>query len=87
MRCLSCNVILNDTETTRKSVVTGDYLDLCNRCLGTIDEDVLYIEPDDLFGYLENETDNELIIPDKYDEVLDYQIMEDSLTDGYSDKM
>lgn len=33
MRCLSCNVWLTDFESTRKSVETNDYLDLCNKCL------------------------------------------------------
>ena len=32
MRCLSCDVALNDFESTRKSEKTGQYVDLCNRC-------------------------------------------------------
>ena len=32
MRCFSCNTALNDYESTRKSLVTGEYMDLCNRC-------------------------------------------------------
>ena len=39
MRCLSCDVELNDFEATRKSEQTGQYLDLCNRCLSTTDID------------------------------------------------
>jgi hypothetical protein len=44
MRCLSCNVILSDRESTRKGVHTGEYLDLCDDCIATI--------PD--FEYTEN---------------------------------
>lgn len=45
MRCLACNVELNNVESTRKSRVTGEYLDLCNPCFGTIQEDVK-VEPE-----------------------------------------
>lgn len=56
MRCLSCNIILTDEEQRRKSTVTGDYFDLCNKCLGTIvdtihpsitPEDRLWDDPND----------------------------------------
>lgn len=32
MRCVACNVPLNDFEATRKSKNTGEYVDLCNSC-------------------------------------------------------
>lgn len=32
MRCLSCDIELTDLEATRRSAVTGDYLDLCGGC-------------------------------------------------------
>jgi hypothetical protein len=32
MRCRACNKALNDFESTRKSIETGEYLDLCNHC-------------------------------------------------------
>lgn len=35
-RCYACDKILNDYEMTRKSAVTGQYLDLCNACYSTI---------------------------------------------------
>lgn len=44
MRCLSCNKNLSNKESTRKSVVTDEYLDLCDDCLSTIADDVAYIE-------------------------------------------
>lgn len=37
IRCLSCNCNLNDRESTRKSLNTGEYLDLCNSCLSETD--------------------------------------------------
>lgn len=44
MRCKACNKNLSDAESTRKSVVTGDYLDLCDHCLETIEDDVFYTQ-------------------------------------------
>lgn len=44
MRCSCCNVILTTQESTRKFKVSGDYVDMCNKCLNTIDEDVQYSE-------------------------------------------
>ena len=37
MRCLACDNLLNAFEATRKSDTTKEYLDLCNKCLSTID--------------------------------------------------
>ncbi len=48
MRCLSCNEILSDFEATRKSVNTNQFIDLCNRCYHTVDDDILSIERGDL---------------------------------------
>jgi hypothetical protein len=48
MRCLSCDCNLNDFESTRKSAVTGDYIDLCNRCFSTVSESMYAIERHDL---------------------------------------
>lgn len=33
MRCTCCNRNLNDYESTLKSLVTGDFLDTCTKCL------------------------------------------------------
>lgn len=30
---MACDCILNDFEATRKSDITEEFLDLCNRCL------------------------------------------------------
>lgn len=32
MRCKACNVILDDTELTKKDS-NGDFIDMCNNCL------------------------------------------------------
>ena len=40
MRCKACDKRLNSFESTRKSLVHGDYLDLCNRCFATIADEI-----------------------------------------------
>lgn len=44
MRCLACNDPLNNRESTRKSPLTGVYYDLCDKCLGTISDQIQSIE-------------------------------------------
>lgn len=44
MRCIACNKQLTDYEATRKSVVTGEFLDMCNGCYKEIKEDVEVID-------------------------------------------
>jgi len=42
MRCCACNKNLSDFESTRKSTITGEYLDLCNGCysgVGIVSQD------------------------------------------------
>lgn len=46
MRCLSCNVVLNDKEATRK-YVSGEFLDLCNNCYKSVEEELPTIEGND----------------------------------------
>lgn len=36
MRCIACDVLLSDEESCQKSVQTGEYLDLCFKCLREI---------------------------------------------------
>jgi len=48
MRCYCCNKALSDYEATRKSVSTGQFLDMCNKCYGSISSEVLAIERTDL---------------------------------------
>jgi len=39
---------LSDYEATRKSVTTGNFLDMCNKCYGSISSEVLAVERTDL---------------------------------------
>jgi hypothetical protein len=41
MRCYSCDEALTDYETTRKSLATGEYINLCQSCFSTIRSDCL----------------------------------------------
>lgn len=41
MRCRACDCNLNDFESTRKSKVTKEYLDLCNHCYSYIKDDLV----------------------------------------------
>ena len=59
MRCYCCDKPLNDFESTRKSVTTGDYLDMCNKCYSTIKDDVNAEERYDLYDGDDNEHDEE----------------------------
>ena len=40
MRCQSCDKNLNDWESTKKNEVTGEYEDLCSKCLNEVVQDV-----------------------------------------------
>jgi hypothetical protein len=48
MRCLCCNDVLSDFEATRRYVNNSQFVDLCNYCLKTIDDDVKTFERIDL---------------------------------------
>ena len=48
MRCLACNKLLSDFESTRKSSETGEFLDLCNYCYSTISKTTHAEEREDL---------------------------------------
>lgn len=37
MRCVTCNKLLTDYESTRKVVNTGAYLDMCQDCYNSLD--------------------------------------------------
>jgi hypothetical protein len=48
MRCISCDSLLTQYESCRKSAKTNDFLDLCSRCLGEVDGEIVTIERLDL---------------------------------------
>lgn len=48
MRCLSCNKILNDYESTRRSSKTKEFIDLCSSCFSTFDDSFQIVDRNDL---------------------------------------
>lgn len=49
MRCESCDEPLSDYEATRRSVVTMEYINLCNECVKRVGaENLLTIDRPDL---------------------------------------
>jgi hypothetical protein len=58
IHCVSCDVLLNDFESTRKVASTGEYLDMCNRCYSDIEHDVPTVGRSDL---------NPMEMPDGYE--------------------
>jgi hypothetical protein len=65
MRCRCCDKKLSDFEATRKSIHTGEYLDMCNKCYNTISNQVLSYERYDLY-----DDEDEQDTPEQFD--MDY---------------
>lgn len=40
MKCYACDHILTPQEATRKFKLSGEYTDMCNQCLKTIDDEI-----------------------------------------------
>lgn len=63
MRCLSCDGEMTDRDTSRKFVGSGTYVDLCQHCFETIQDQVEVTEKkkakdipdDDVFDFLDEE--------------------------------
>lgn len=67
MRCSCCNRNLSDYESTRKSKSTGDYLDMCNKCFGTVSDDFdTIVNPD--MSELDEEDDSYQEIKAEWDD-------------------
>ncbi len=70
MRCCCCDKNLNDFESTRKHAETGEYLDICNKCIAFTDiptttrsdlEPTEQIEMDEIdFGDNDDEKDSDV---------------------------
>jgi len=71
MRCYCCDKILSDFESTRKSVNTGDYLDMCNKCYSTIKDDIHSEERYDLFDGDEDQLEDDNLLSHDLDFVVD----------------
>ena len=48
MRCSCCNVMLTEFESTIRKVSTNEFIDICEKCLSTIDDDVKVLTREDL---------------------------------------
>ena len=59
MRCYCCDVVLSDFEATRRSALTGGFLDVCNGCFKHIADDVCAIERADLRHESDEDYENE----------------------------
>ena len=44
MRCVACNVILTPQESVRRFKESRAFVDMCNKCLSTISEEVPFVE-------------------------------------------
>lgn len=69
MHCLCCDKLLTDYEATRRNAMTKEFIDLCNKCYGTISNDVLAIERQDLRHEEDTEENDYLLYEDN---TLDY---------------
>ena len=59
MRCVCCNSLLSDFEATRRCASTGDFLDMCNECFHTVQEDIDVYERYDLRHESDIETEED----------------------------
>jgi len=57
MRCKACDKILSDYESTRRSIDSDEFIDLCNNCYSSIRNDIQVSERFDLLD-LQSEVDN-----------------------------
>jgi len=53
MRCTCCNKILNNQESTRR-FASGTFVDMCNKCLSTIEDSVDVVDTDVQDDYKED---------------------------------
>lgn len=44
MRCEACNTALTTSEAVRRFKKSHEFVDLCNKCLSTISEDITVVE-------------------------------------------
>jgi hypothetical protein len=48
MRCSCCNVMLTPFECTMRKASTNEFIDICEKCLSYVDDDVKVITREDL---------------------------------------
>lgn len=61
MKCLACDRLLSDFESTRKYNETQEFVDLCNSCLSTIPNMPPTMERAELWEALEIDVEPEFI--------------------------
>jgi len=44
MRCFACDCELSDSESTRKSRITNEYIDLCNTCFSEVQDTFIDVD-------------------------------------------
>lgn len=59
MKCSCCDVILTTAESVRKFKNSGEYVDMCNKCLSTISDDVATVDGVAADGDDEEDEDDE----------------------------
>jgi hypothetical protein len=65
MRCVCCNKVLNDYESTIKSISSGEYLDTCLSCLDGLN--IPYTGNKDFNMYESFEEEEVLFLKDDHD--------------------
>ena len=45
-RCVCCNAILTPSESVRRFKESQEFVDMCNKCLSTISDDVQVVDGD-----------------------------------------
>jgi hypothetical protein len=78
MRCYCCNKALTDFEATRKSTTTDEYLDMCNKCYGTVKSDMPSMERADLAHEDDFDDDWDDNDDDYHDDISHYDNDEDN---------
>ena len=48
MKCIACDRILTEFESTRRSIQTGELMDLSNKCYSNIEDDVPALSREEL---------------------------------------
>ena len=71
MHCRSCDTLLTDFETSRRSLVTGEYIEICQQCFQSIKGDCLAFGNPSLIGDNEDLESQHLDIDSLFDEDTD----------------
>lgn len=83
MRCVTCNKLLNDYESTRKVANTGEYLDMCQDCYNSMEIPPATIDRKDLLHEADANDVEELLDIDysDIDDLADYIDLNRSYSD------